>query len=320
MGKYIVKRLIYMLITLFLIITLTFLSMKAIPGDPIAAKYEKSSPEARARIETIYGLDKPLAQQYFTYLKNMLQGNLGLSITQPGKTANAIIAETFPASARLGLTALFWGLLIGILCGMLAGIKRNTLWDYLVIAVTTLGVAVPSFVIASLLQYTFTYKWPLLPPIGWESAGSWLSGNRYVILPAAALAFGTIAVYARYMRESVAEVLDEEYIMLARAKGLSKQKIMTKYVLRNAILPIITVSAQQVAMLLTGSVVIESIFSVPGIGKYFVNSVTQRDYTVIMAVTVFYSVLFMLSMLVMDLLYYKIDPRIRTGEERVRIG
>lgn len=313
MAGYVLKRLFYMLITLFLIITLTFLSMKAIPGDPIAAKYEKSSPEARARMEAIYGLDQPLAVQYVTYLKNMLHGNLGLSITQPGKTANTIITETFPASARLGLTALFFGLLIGILCGMLAGIKRNTVWDYAVIVITTLGVAVPSFVIASLLQYTFTYQWPILPPIGWDSAGSWLSGNRYVILPAAALAFGTIAVYARYMRESVAEILDEDYIRLARAKGLSKQKIMTKYIVRNAMLPIVTVSAQQVAMLLTGSVVIESIFSIPGIGKYFVNSVTQRDYTVIMAVTIFYSVIFMLSMLIMDLLYYKIDPRMRTA-------
>ena len=150
-----------------------------------------------------------------------------------------------------------------------------------------------------------------MPPIGWETHGSWLILDRYIILPAVALAFGSIATYSKYMRESVTEVLKEDYVLLARAKGLSKNKIMLKYVLRNAILPIVTISAQQVAMLLTGSVVIESIFSIPGIGKYFVNSVTQRDYTVIMAVTIFYSFIYMLSMFVMDLLYYKVDPRIR---------
>lgn len=311
MVKYILKRLLYMLVTLFVIITLTFISMKAIPGDPIAAKYDKASPEVRSRIEAVYGLDKPKTEQYFVYLKNVMQGNLGLSIMQPGKTANDIIAESAPASARLGTASLIWGLLLGVLCGFLAGMKQNSIWDYGVIAFVTLGIAVPNFVLASLLQYTFTYKLPLFPPIGWETGGSWLSGNRYVVLPVAALAFSTVAVYAKYMREAVIDVMDEEYVLLARAKGLSKQKIMTKYILRNSILPIVTVSAQQIAMLLTGSVVIESIFSIPGIGKYFVSSVTQRDYTVIMAVTIFYSVLYMISMLVMDLLYYKIDPRIR---------
>lgn len=311
MVKYILKRLLYMLVTLFVIITLTFISMKAIPGDPIAAKYDKAGPEVRARIEAVYGLDKPKTEQYFVYLRNILKGNLGLSIMQPSKTANDIIAECAPASARLGAASLIWGLVIGVLCGLLAGMKRNSIWDYGVIAIVTLGVAVPNFVLASLLQYTFTYKLPLFPPIGWETGGNWLAGNRYVVLPVAALAFSTVAVYAKYMRESVIDVMDEEYVLLARAKGLSRQKIMTKYILRNSILPIVTVSAQQVAMLLTGSVVIESIFSIPGIGKYFVNSVTQRDYTVIMAVTIFYSVLYMVSMLIMDLLYYKIDPRIR---------
>ena len=311
MCKYIVKRLMYMIATLFVIITLTFISMKAIPGDPIAAKYDKASPEVRARIEAVYGLDKPKTEQYFTYLKNMFKGDLGLSITQPSKTANTIIAESFPASARLGATALFWGLLVGVLCGFIAGLKRNGLSDVIITVVATLGIAIPNIVVASLFQYTFTYKNPVFPPIGWETGGNWLSGNRYVILPVAALAFSTIATYVKYMRESVIDVMDEEYILLARAKGLSKRKIMTKYVLRNSILPIVTITAQQVAMLLTGSVVIESIFSIPGIGKYFVNSVTQRDYTVIMAVTIFYSVLYMVSMFAMDLLYYKIDPRMR---------
>lgn len=315
MGRYIAKRLGYMLMTLFIIITLTFVCMKAIPGDPIAAKYDKASPEVRNRIEAVYGLDKPKTEQYVVYLKNILKGNLGLSITQPSKTANDIILESFPASARLGTTSLICGLIIGVICGFLAGMKRNSAWDYLVIGITTLGVAVPNFVVASLLQYTFTYKIPLFPPIGWENGGNWLSGGRYVVLPALALSFSTVAIYAKYMRESVLEVLDEEYVMLARAKGLSKRKIVGKYILRNSILPIVTVSAQQIAMLLTGSVVIEKIFSIPGIGKYFVNSVTQRDYTVIMAVTIFYSVIFMISMLVMDLLYYKIDPRIRIEQE-----
>lgn len=314
MGKYIIKRMIYMLITLFAIITLTFWAMKAIPGDPIAAKYDKATPEMQARIERIYGLDKSKPEQFVVYLKNVLQGNLGLSISQPSKTANDIIGETFPASARLGVTALIWGLFGGVLCGVIAGLKRNSVWDLVITIITTLGIAVPNFVVASLLQYTFSYRFSILPTLGWESKGSWLLPDRYIILPAAALAFGSIAIYAKYMREAVSDVMDEEYVLLAKAKGLSERKIMTKYILRNAILPIVTVSAQQVAMLLTGSVVIESIFSIPGIGKYFVSSVVQRDYTVIMAVTIFYSLIYMISMLIMDLLYYKIDPRIRSEQ------
>lgn len=314
MAKYIGKRLLYMAATMLVIITLTFISMKAIPGDPIAAKYDKASPEVRARIESIYGLDKPKTEQYFTYLKNLIQGNLGLSITQPSKTANTIIAETFPASARLGATALFWGLIVGVFCGFIAGVKRNGIIDIIITIVAVLGIAIPNFVVASLLQYTFTYKIPIFPPIGWETGANWMSGNRYVVLPVAALAFSTIATYVKYMRESVINVMDEDYVLLARAKGLSTKKIMFKYVFRNSILPIVTITAQQVAMLLTGSVVIESIFSIPGIGKYFVNSVMQRDYTVIMAVTIFYSALYMISMFVMDLLYYKIDPRMRNEQ------
>lgn len=312
MGKYILKRILYIGVTLFVIITLTFISMKAIPGDPIAAKYEKATPEVRARIESAYGLDKPKTEQYVIYLKNIVKGNLGLSITQPSKTANDIIRESAPASARLGIMVLLWGLIFGIICGSMAGLKRNSVWDIAITAVTTLGIAVPNFVVASLLQYTFTYRFPILPPIGWNSGAGLLSPDRFIILPVAALSFSTVAVYAKYMREGVANVLDEEYILLARAKGLPQKKIMAKYILKNSILPVVTVSAQQVAMLLTGSVVIETIFSIPGIGRYFVNSVTQRDYTVIMAVTIFYSLIYMVSMLAMDLLYYMIDPRMRS--------
>lgn len=309
MFTYVVKRFGYMLVTMFLIITLTFIAMKAIPGDPIGARYEKASRQAKENIAAVYGLDRPKSEQYLVYLKNILKGNLGLSIVTPGKTANQIVKETAPASVRLGLISLILGLTAGCLCGFFAGLKRKGIWDYLVIGVTALGISIPNFVIASLLQYTLTYKIPLLPPVGWDE--NWLSGWRYIILPAAALSFSTVAVYAKYMREAVVSVLDEEYILLARAKGLSRRKIMTKYVLRNAVLPVVTISAQQVAMLLTGSVVIENIYSIPGIGKYFVNSVVQRDYTVIMAVTIFYSFLYIISMLVLDILYYKIDPRIR---------
>lgn len=217
-----------MFATMFVIITLTFAAMKAIPGDPIAAKYDKASPEVRVRIEKIYGLDKSKTEQYFVYMKNILQGEWGLSIAQPSKTANKIIEETAPASARLGVTALVWGLLIGVLCGIISGAKRNSIWDIIITIITTLGIAVPNFVIASVLQYTFTYRFPILPPIGWETHGSWLILDRYIILPAVALAFGSIATYSKYMRESVTEVLKEDYVLLARAKGLSKNKIMLK--------------------------------------------------------------------------------------------
>lgn len=310
MVKYIIKRLLYMAITLFVIITLTFFSMKAIPGDPIAAKYDKASPEVRERIEAVYGLDEPVSKQYITYLINMVHGDLGLSITQASKTANDIIKETFPASVKLGITVLIWSLVFGIICGGIAGIKRNSFIDIIITLITTLGISIPNFVIASLLQYTFSYKFPILPPLGWENGGI-LSTNRYMILPVTALTFYTASIYTKYIREAVSNIEQEDFVLMARAKGLSEHKIMVKYVLKNALFPIITVSAQQVAMLLTGSVVVETIFSIPGIGRYFVNSVTQRDYTVIMAVTIFYSVIFMVSMLIMDILYYIVDPRMK---------
>lgn len=311
MIRYIVKRLLCMGVTLFIIITLTFVSMKSIPGDPIAAKYDKASPEVRARIEAIYGLDKSKSEQYALYLQNILKGNLGLSITQPSKTANDIIKESFPASARLGILTIVVGSVVGTLGGFCAGIRRKSIYDVVITMVVTIGISVPNFVIASFLQYLFTYKFPIFPPIGWDTKAGILSVDKYVVLPVAALAFSTIAIYVQYMRESVINVVNEDYVLLARACGIKKGKIIGKYILKNSILPIFTITAQQIASLLTGSFVIESVFSIPGIGKYFVNSVTQRDYTVIMAVTIYYSLLYMISMFVMDLLYYKIDPRIR---------
>lgn len=316
MGKYICKRIVCMLVTLLIIITLTFIAMKMIPGDPIGAKYEKASKEVRANIEAIYGLDKPLFEQYTTYLKNIAKGNLGLSITNPGKTANDIISETAPVSFQLGIVSLLTGLLLGCAGGFFSGLKRNGVLDYGVIVIATLGISIPNFVAASLLQYTFTYKFPLFPPIGWDTGGLF-GGGAYIVLPTAALAFGTVAVYAKYMREAVTDTADEEYVLMARAKGLPKRTILRKYILRNSVIPIVTISAQQVVALLTGSVVIENIYAIPGIGRYFVNSVMQRDYTVIMAVTIFYSLIFMLATLAADLLYYKINPKLR--EERMTI-
>lgn len=309
MVKFIVKRILYMLATLFVIITLTFMAMKAIPGDPIAAKYDKASPEVRARIEAIYDLDEPIPTQFVIYMGNVIKGNLGLSITQPSKTVNDIIGETFPASARLGTISLVIGLVFGIACGIKSGMRVNSASDVLITVVATLGISIPNFVVASALQYFLTYQFPILPAIGWDSKAGFLAVDSYVILPALALSFGTMGVYTKYMRESVSEVLQEDYVLLAEAKGLPELKIRMSYVLRNAILPIITVSAQQVAMLLTGSVVVESIFSIPGIGKYFVSSVTQRDYTLIMGVTIFYSLIFMIATLMMDILYRVADPR-----------
>ena len=311
MLRFVAKRLGYMLITLFVVITLTFIAMKAIPGDPIGAKYEKATPEVKANIEAFYGLDQPPYIQYITYLKGLLKGELGISIAMPGRTADSIIVETFPASFRLGITALVIGLIVGVGCGALAGLRHNGPADIIVTVITTIGVSVPNFVLVSLLQYTLAYRFPIFPPQGWDNSGSWLQGWEFVVLPAAALSFSTWAIYTKYMREAVIDVMGEEYVMLARAKGLPAWYINARFILRNSILPIVTISAQQAAMLFTGSFVIENIFSIPGIGRYFIQSVMQHDYTMIMAVTIFYSVLFILATLVMDVLYYVLDPRLR---------
>lgn len=309
MIKFILKRIGYMIITLWVIITITFFLMNTLPGSPIEAGAKRLPEQVRINMMHKWGLDLPVHIRYVVYLKNLMKGNLGESITTPGLSAASIIHDKFPASARLGLQTVFFGLVIGIILGILAAFKRNSWIDYIVMVIAIVGVSVPSFVIASLLQKFLGGKY--LPIIGWPSENVWFSGFKYTVLPTIALSFSNIAIFARYMRTSVLDVLSQDYILTAEAKGISNFSIVWRHIIRNSFIPIITILGPQIAGIITGSFVIERIFSIPGLGQYFVESITGRDYTMIMATTLFFSFLFIVSLLIVDILYAVVDPRIK---------
>lgn len=314
MATYILKRLGYMIITIWIVITVTFFLMNTLPGNPIEIQLAKLPPQIKQNVIHLYGYDQPIYKQYVKYLGNLLHGNMGESVVQPGLSVNSIIAQRFPASARLGLQSVFVGLVFGLIFGILAAFHRDTWIDYFVILIAILGVSVPNFVIAALLQTAFG---KVLPVVGWTTGNSWFSGFKYTILPTVALSFLSVATYARYMRTSVLDVVNQDYILTAKSKGVPEVAIIWKHIIRNAILPIITILGPEIATIITGTFVIENMFSIPGLGQYYVTSISNRDYTVIMATTIFLAVLFIFSLLVVDILYVFIDPRIRiTGEKR----
>lgn len=304
MGKYILKRLGYMVLTLWLVITITFALMHAIPGDPLAANARRLPPQIRANYYAKYGLDKPVTTQYVVYMKNLLKGDLGESLAFAGRSVNTVIKDGLPASARIGVQAVFIGFILGIALGIIAAFNRNKWPDYIVMFIALLGVSIPSFVFAALLQYLFTVKHMLLPTTGWGTF-------KYTILPTIALCLSPLAIYARYMRNECLDVLGQDYILTAKAKGVSKIALVWKHVIRNAILPSITILGPQIASILTGSFVIESIYGIPGLGNSFVGAVNNMDYSMIMGLTVFMAALYILSLLIVDILYGVIDPRIR---------
>ncbi|MCT4509387.1 MAG: ABC transporter permease [Tepidibacter sp.] len=303
MGGYIVKRLISMLITLFFIITITFVLMHTIPGGPFTGE-KKLPPEIEAALNEKYHLNEPVFVQYTNYLKNILKGDLGPSYQIKGETVNHIIAQTFPASAQLGVIAISIILLIGVPLGVIAALKQGTWVDSGVMFIAILGVTIPSFVIATLMIYTFAVKVHILPAARW---GTW----KHMIMPSIALASYSFAFIARLTRSSMLEVVSQDYIRTARAKGLSEGVVIFKHALKNALIPIVTYIGPLAAGLLTGSFVIEKIFAVPGLGRSFVESITNRDYTLIMGVTIFYAVFLVGMILIVDLLYGLIDPRIK---------
>lgn len=315
MFKYILKRIGYMIFTLWVIITLTFFLMNALPGDPINSKAKMLPAQIQANLRAKWNLNKPVAYRYLIYLKNLLHGDLGESIVTPGETANNIIATRFPASARLGLQAIFLGLVIGLILGIIAAFKRGTWADFVVMLFAILGISIPSFVVAVLLQKYLAGG--ALPIIGWPSKNMWTSGFKYTVLPTIALCVGSIATYSRYMRTSVLDIVNQDYILTAKAKGLSDGGIIRKHIMRNAILPIITIVGPQIANVITGTFVIEKIFVIPGLGQYYVTSIESRDYTMIMATTIFFSFFYVVSLLLVDVLYGIVDPRISiTGVKR----
>lgn len=303
MAKFILKRLGMMLIAMFMIILLTFVIMHSVPGSPFTNT--KGVPdEVIAAMVAKYGLDQPYYVQFFSYLGGVLQGDFGPSYRYTGQTVNDFIAAGAPVSARLGLVTVVFVLAAAIPMGILAALKNGKWQDMLLMALATIGVTIPSFVIASLLIYVFSYMLNWLPTFGLDS---W----QGYILPVIALGGYSVSYIARLMRSSLLEVMGQDYIRTARAKGLTEFAVVAKHALRNALIPVVTVLGPTIAGLLTGSFVIERIFAIPGLGFYFVNSVSQRDYTTIMGMTIFYAAFLMAMVLLVDIFYCLIDPRIK---------
>lgn len=306
MLNYLCKRVLNSIIVLWIVMTVTFFLMHAIPGGPFTQ--EKSLPPAvQANIEARYKLNDPLLKQYGDYVLNVVQGDLGPSFKYVGRSVNDIIGESFPVSFELGMEAIFLALLVGIPAGVLAAYRRNYWPDRTINFVTTLGIAVPGFVLAALLVDVFAMKLELFPAAMW---GSWSSR----VLPAIALAAMPMAFITRLTRSSMLEVLGQDYIRTAKAKGLTTSRILFRHALPNALIPVVTYVGPMVASILTGSFVIETIFAIPGLGSYYVTSIYNRDYTVILGVTVFYSAIIIFMNMLVDIIYPVLDPRIRLGE------
>ncbi len=303
MVRYILKRMGMMIITLLVIAVLVFFLMHAIPGGPFTAQRELP-PEVEAALIEKYNLDDSLPQQLFDYILGLVRGDLGPSFKYPGMRVNDFIREGFPVSAKLGLITIIFVLAASIPMGIVAALKSGKWQDVFAMVIATIGVTIPSFVIATLLMYIFSHKLGWLPAFGFDKP------NGY-ILPVIALGGYSMSFLARLMRSSLLEVLGQDYIRTARAKGLTEFKIVVKHALRNAMIPVITVLGPTIAALLTGSFVIEKIFALPGMGKHFVTSITNRDYTTILGITIFYATFLVVMVFIVDIFYSIIDPRIK---------
>lgn len=308
MWRYTLRRLIQGVITVWFIATATFMAMHAVPGDPLTSDKAVSA-EIRANLEAKYGLDKPVFQQYLIYMGNLARGDFGISFVQKNREVNDIIREHFPVSATLGILAIVFAGLGGVLWGALTALYRNRLPDVVIMFLVILGISVPSFVFAALGQLTLVnlndlVGFSLLPVAGWGTV--W-----HMLVPSLVLGLSTMAYLTRLMRSSMLEVVSSDFVRTAKAKGLPPTRIFSKHQLRNAILPVITVLGPSIAAITTGGFVVELVFAIPGLGRYFVQAVQQLDYTVIMGTTVFYGAFLVLMVIIVDLLYGLIDPRVR---------
>ncbi len=303
MKGYIFQRVVYMVITLLLIASATFFLMKIMPGTPLS-NAEKLSAEQEAIILEKYGLNDPVPVQYIKYMGNILTGDLGNSFQFDGREVTTLILDRIGPSAQLGIQAIIFGSVLGILLGIVSAIRYNTIWDYGATLIAVIGKSIPSFVFAALLQYYVGVKLQWFPVAFWE-------GWEYSVLPTIALAVFVIAISARFTRTEMLEVMNQDFITTARAKGVSGFAVVFKHGIRNALIPLITIMGPLAVGLMTGTLVIEKIFAVPGLGEQFVRSITTNDYPVIMGTTLFFSFFLILIILIVDILYGVIDPRIR---------
>lgn len=309
--KYAARRLAVMLLTLFLIATSTFFLLAATPGDALSARVERLPDTVAARLYSKYGLNKPILERYVITMKGLLVGDFGESIIYQGQTVQSIIREKGPVSARLGIQQMLLGVTVGLLLGILAAVKKGSVWDYLVVALSILLISVPTLVFSLGLQQIFAGRLGWFPVIGWPSGGGLREGWEYTVLPTLAGCFGYIASYSRLLKASMLDVMNQDYILTAESKGLTHREVILHHVLRNSFIPIITNLPMSVAMCITGSFYVESVFSIPGLGLYYVNAVAAQDVTIVMGETVIIASLYIAVIFLTDILYTVVDPRIR---------
>ena len=317
--KFLIKRIAMGLVTLWLVITITFFLIHMLPGDPFQSE-KAIPPKVKENLMAKYHLDRPLGEQYVEYLKNIAKGDLGASMKVRGRTVNDVINKSFFVSADLGARAIIFALVLGIPLGIIAALKRGKYQDKLSMIIAIIGISVPSFVLAGLMQKYFVdihngilIENGFLPEFFRIRLSGWDSPEKK-ILPVVALGLYTVALIARLLRDKMIEVMGQDYIRLAIAKGVKPKNIVFRHALRNAILPIITIMGPTIAAVLTGSFVIEKMFSIPGLGKYFVDSINDRDYTMVLGVTVFYAIFLIIMMILVDIVYVLVDPKIKLGK------
>ena len=308
MIKYIIKRLLAGVLSLFVLVTLTFFFFHLIPGGPFSPSVQCSLPDKiLEQIQDKYGLNDPVPVQYARYLNNLLHGDMGTSFKKQDTTVNELIANGFPVSAKVGALGIVAALAAGIPLGIVAAVRRGKLADGVSMVFATIGVSVPSFVICVLMMYLFCEKWKIFPSYG-------LTSWKHYVLPVFCMAFSQIAYITRLMRSSMLETMRQDYIRTERAKGMPEYLVIGKYALKNSILPVVTYVGPLIATLLTGTFIIEKLFSIPGLGRYFVSAITDRDYSVTLGLTVFLGAMIILCNLVVDIMYAIIDPRVKITE------
>jgi len=311
MTGYVLRRLLWLAPVLFFVTLITFVLMHLVSGGPWDTKDRPISPQLREQLESKYGLDEPVWQQFLTFSWNALHGDLGVSFQYQDRSVTEIIREGVEVSAVLGLMALAFALAVGVTLGVVAAVRQNSPIDYASVFLSTFAASTPSFVLGILLIVVFAVQLGWLPVFGWEKAW-WLFPNwKQAILPTVTLGALPAAYIARITRASVLEVLQQDYVRTARAKGLHERLVLGRHVLKNAVVPILTVSGPIAASLVTGSFIVETVFAIPGLGKQFVASVFQRDYGMIMGTTIFYAVIIAMANLMVDMMYVAVNPRIR---------
>ena len=303
MGRFLLRRLLQLVPTMLVIVTLAFVLVRIAPGGPFDSE-KAIPPEVKADLEKKYGLDQPLPVQYLTFLRRAATGDLGISMKYQNRSVNEIIADGFPATLAVGTIAFLWALLVGISAGIVGAMRQNTAWDYGAMGFAMLGISIPSFVLGPLLALVFALTLYWFPPAGW---GTW----RHLILPGVALGTVYAAYVARLTRGGLLEVVRQDFVRTARAKGLPERLVIWRHVLKGGLLPVVTFIGPMLAALFTGSVVIEKIFATPGTGSYFVDSALNRDLTLTLGMVVFYSAFLLVANLLVDLAYGFLDPRVR---------